>query len=163
MLTETGYAASVDWWALGVLAFEMLFGYPPFFDKSPFLIYQKIAKGSFSFGLGGTVGGKLKPSHQMISKLLKVDRKKRLGCGRHGVEEVKHDRFFGEGLNWRALYEQQVSPPWEPELSGEADCRYLRVLSRMIDVDTAGEVEGEALKMFKAIEDGERMLPPPID
>jgi serine/threonine protein kinase len=164
MLSETGYSYSVDWWALGVMAFEMLFGYPPFFDKSPFLIYQKIAKGSFTFGLSASNAVRLSPIHQMISKLLKVDRKKRLGCGRHGVEEVKQDRFFGgDSLNWRAVYEQQIVPPWVPELSGEADCRYLKVLSRMIDVDTAGEVEGEALKMFRAIDEGERRLPPPTD
>ena len=39
----------------------------------------------------------------MVSKLLRVNRLKRLGCGTHGVEEVKSDRFFGDGLDWRAL------------------------------------------------------------
>ncbi len=97
----------MDWWALGVLAFEMLFGYPPFFDKSPFLVYQKIAKGEFSFGVGGPAVGRL-PAHVLVGRLLRVDRRKRLGCGSTGVEEVKADRFFGHSFDWRALYEQQV-------------------------------------------------------
>jgi protein kinase X len=29
----------VDWWALGVLIFEMLAGYPPFYDDNPIGIY----------------------------------------------------------------------------------------------------------------------------
>ncbi len=108
MLTDRGYGLVVDWWALGILAFEMSFGYPPFFDRSPFLIYQKIAKGEFTFGVGATGAGKT-PLQTTIAKLLKVDRRKRLGAGAHGAEEVKSERFFGEQLDWRALYEKQVS------------------------------------------------------
>ena len=56
----------------------------------------------------------------------------------------------------------QVAPPWTPELSGEADCRHFPGMSRMIEVDSAGEVEGEALRLFRKIEDGEKKLPPPL-
>jgi hypothetical protein len=35
------------------------------------------------------------------------------------------------------------------------------VLPRLLDADTAGEVEGEALRLFRKIEEGEKMLPPP--
>jgi serine/threonine protein kinase len=44
-----GYGAEVDWWALGVLVFEMLAGYPPFYDENPFGIYEKILLGRLSF------------------------------------------------------------------------------------------------------------------
>jgi len=36
------YGKAVDWWALGVLIYEMLVGYPPFFDDDPYEIYEKI-------------------------------------------------------------------------------------------------------------------------
>ena len=29
---STGYTESVDWWSIGILFFEMLIGYPPFFS-----------------------------------------------------------------------------------------------------------------------------------
>lgn len=44
-----GHNWGVDWWALGVLIYEMLSGYPPFYDSTPFNIYKKIALGYFEF------------------------------------------------------------------------------------------------------------------
>lgn len=38
-----GYDCSADWWSLGVIAFEMLYGYPPFVSKSRNITRQKIA------------------------------------------------------------------------------------------------------------------------
>jgi len=35
----------VDWWALGVLIYEMAAGYPPFFADQPIQIYEKIVSG----------------------------------------------------------------------------------------------------------------------
>jgi len=38
----------VDWWALGVLIYEMAAGYPPFFADQPIQIYEKIVSGKVS-------------------------------------------------------------------------------------------------------------------
>jgi serine/threonine protein kinase len=38
----------VDWWALGVLMYEMAAGYPPFFADQPIQIYEKIVSGRVS-------------------------------------------------------------------------------------------------------------------
>ena len=32
---EEGYSYPVDWWALGVLIYEMIVGYPPFYSANP--------------------------------------------------------------------------------------------------------------------------------
>jgi protein kinase X len=42
IIQSKGHNKSVDWWAIGILIYEMLAGYPPFYDESPFGIYQKI-------------------------------------------------------------------------------------------------------------------------
>lgn len=58
-----GYNKAVDWWALGVLIYEMAAGYPPFFADQPIQIYEKI--------VSGKVGGDdqfLKMYHFFISK-----------------------------------------------------------------------------------------------
>lgn len=40
-----GYNKAVDWWALGILVFEMTSGYPPFFADQPIQTYEKIVAG----------------------------------------------------------------------------------------------------------------------
>jgi serine/threonine protein kinase len=34
VLQNVGYNQSVDWWSLGILVYEMLFGLPPFYSKN---------------------------------------------------------------------------------------------------------------------------------
>lgn len=47
-----GYNKAVDWWALGVLVYEMAAGYPPFFADQPIQIYEKIVSGKVkAFGI----------------------------------------------------------------------------------------------------------------
>ena len=45
IILSKGYNKAVDWWALGVLMYEMAAGYPPFFADQPIQIYEKIVSG----------------------------------------------------------------------------------------------------------------------
>lgn len=89
IIQSKGHNKAVDWWALGVLIYEMLAGYPPFFDDNPFGIYEKILSGRIEW-----------PKHMdpiakdLIKKLLVADRTKRLGNMRQGAEDVKRHRWF---------------------------------------------------------------------
>ena len=103
----------VDWWALGILVFEMLDGQPPFYAPTPFEVYKKIChlpnpkikynKHNFDIRAKGFVG-----------KLLTTDRKKRLGCGKGGVLQVKRDKWF-TGLDWKAVGNKQLEVPFLPK------------------------------------------------
>jgi protein kinase X len=39
----------VDWWALGVLIFEMISGVPPFYDNDQINTYKKILSGNIEW------------------------------------------------------------------------------------------------------------------
>ena len=42
MINKTGHDFTVDWWAVGILIFEMLFGTTPFFSRNKRRIYKRI-------------------------------------------------------------------------------------------------------------------------
>ena len=44
-----GHGKAVDWWAVGVLTYEMVAGYPPFYDDDPMKTYKKIILGKYDF------------------------------------------------------------------------------------------------------------------
>ena len=48
IILSKGYNKAVDWWALGVLMYEMAAGYPPFFADQPIQIYERIVSGRVS-------------------------------------------------------------------------------------------------------------------
>ena len=82
-----GPQQGVDWWALGILIYEMLAGYPPFFDENHFVIYQKILSGKIEWPRHMD-----KEAKDLIKKLLVKDRTKRLGSMKGGAEDVKNHK-----------------------------------------------------------------------
>lgn len=50
VLRGYGYDQSCDWWSLGIIMFEMLYGYPPFVSKSRQLTRQKVSLTSWVQG-----------------------------------------------------------------------------------------------------------------
>ncbi|KAL0080624.1 camp-dependent protein kinase 9 [Phycomyces blakesleeanus] len=115
IIQSKGHDKAVDWWALGILIFEMLAGYPPFFDESPFGIYEKILAGKPLF-----------PGHfdllakDLLKRLLVSDRNKRLGNLQSGSEDVKRHKWF-RGVDWIGLLEKSVPAPIIPNYRHPGD------------------------------------------
>lgn len=118
IIQSKGYGKSVDWWALGVLIYEMLVGYPPFADQSPFLVYEKILDRSVEFPDFVDPVAK-----DLIRKLLTKDKTQRLGSGRGGASDVMGHEWF-ETVNWAALESGRVPATDLPRLSSPFDARY---------------------------------------
>ena len=115
IIQSKGHGKGVDWWALGVLIYEMLAGYPPFYDENPFGIYQKILSGRIEFPRHFDFHAK-----DIVRKLLAADRTKRLGNLKNGAEDIKKHKWF-KGFDWNALINLAMTPPIVPELRGEGD------------------------------------------
>ena len=43
IIQSKGHSKEVDWWALGIFIHEMLAGYPPYYDRDAFKIYQQVS------------------------------------------------------------------------------------------------------------------------
>mmetsp|Transcript_28426 Transcript_28426/g.28734 ORF Transcript_28426/g.28734 Transcript_28426/m.28734 type:complete len:356 (-) Transcript_28426:35-1102(-) len=110
----TGHGRAVDWWALGVLCYEMLAGYPPFTADNPFSLYQCIQKARVIFPPQTSAAAQV-----AIRGFLTVDRANRLGCKKGGLQALSKLPFF-KGINWQTVAAQQLAPPIVPVL-GEAE------------------------------------------
>lgn len=118
IIQSKGHNKAVDWWALGILIYEMLAGYPPFFDENPFAIYEKILMRKVEWprpSLDAT-------AKDLLNKLLAKDRTKRFGNMKNGAEDVKRHRFF-KSIDWEDVYERKLKPPIVPRVSYEGDTR----------------------------------------
>ncbi|XP_026308670.1 cAMP-dependent protein kinase catalytic subunit gamma isoform X2 [Piliocolobus tephrosceles] len=115
IILSKGYNKAVDWWALGVLIYEMTAGFPPFYADQPIQIYEKIISGKVRF-----------PSHlssdlkDLLRSLLQVDLTKRFGNLRNGVGDIKNHKWFAT-TNWMALFEKKVEAPFIPKYTGPGD------------------------------------------
>lgn len=51
VFSQKGYNHQVDWWSIGVILFEMVIGYPPFYSDTPQKTCQKIVNWKKHFAI----------------------------------------------------------------------------------------------------------------
>eukprot|EP00731_Ephydatia_muelleri_P018041 Em0011g81a len=115
VILSKGYGSAIDWWALGVLIYEMAAGYPPFFADQPIEIYEKIVSGKVRFPSFFSTDLK-----DLLRNLLQVDLTKRFGNLKGGVADIKQHKWF-ESTDWIAIYQKKVDAPFVPKCKGPGD------------------------------------------
>ncbi|SMQ49329.1 unnamed protein product [Zymoseptoria tritici ST99CH_3D7] len=115
VVSSKGYNKSVDWWSLGILIFEMLAGFTPFWDSgSPLKIYENILKGRVKYP------PYIHPDAQdLLSKLITADLTKRLGNLHGGSQDVMNHAWFAE-VTWDRLAKKDIDAPYVPPVRGGA-------------------------------------------
>ncbi|KAF9278802.1 hypothetical protein BGZ68_008340 [Mortierella alpina] len=113
VLMRKGYLESVDWWSLGVVMFELLFGKRPFRGKSNELLTNSILRDPLPFpdNVDDMVSA---ACLDVLSKLCERDISKRLGCTPDGIEAFKKHPWF-HGIEWDKLITKEATPPFEPD------------------------------------------------
>ena len=109
-----GYDETVDWWSMGVLFFEMVVGYPPFYSDDPKSTCQKILNWKKTFKVPRD-SNLSREAADLIYRMV-TDRENRLGV--NGAAEIKAHPFFA-GVDWQNIHDTRA--PWIPNLSGEED------------------------------------------
>ena len=118
VFTRKGYGQEIDWWSLGIIMFEMMIGYPPFYSESSTETCKKILDWKNNLEIKPEVNIS-KEAIDILKKLIN-DPEKRLG--RNGADEIKKHPFF-KNIDWQHIKETMV-PPFIPELNGPYDTTY---------------------------------------
>uniref|UniRef100_A0A8C1JHL4 Protein kinase C n=1 Tax=Cyprinus carpio TaxID=7962 RepID=A0A8C1JHL4_CYPCA len=117
IILEELYGVSVDWWALGVLLYEMLSGHAPFEAETEDELFECILKDEviYSSWLSNE-------AEDIIRGLLTRDPACRLGCmDRDGGEGAITAHSFFTGLDWEKLNRREITPPFIPRIDSIED------------------------------------------
>ena len=114
ILMRQRYGISCDWWSVGVICFEMLYGCPPFYSEDQATMCLKIThwRSYLQF-----------PPNRGVPDTA-IDFMKRLLCDpqdRMDFEAIRTHPFF-EGVDWTRL--RQYRAAFIPQLSDPLDTRY---------------------------------------
>jgi serine/threonine kinase 38 len=111
VFAQTGYGQECDWWSLGVIMYECLVGYPPFYADAPMATCRKIV--NWKKTLVFPEEAQLSPDAKDLIKHLICDAKDRLS-----FDQIKAHPFFGS-LDWSQL--RQNPSPIPPTLKSDMD------------------------------------------
>uniref|UniRef100_A0A672RRN6 protein kinase C n=1 Tax=Sinocyclocheilus grahami TaxID=75366 RepID=A0A672RRN6_SINGR len=115
ILTDTSYTRAVDWWGLGVLIYEMLVGESPFPGDDEEEVFDSIVNDEVRYPrfLSTEAIG-------IMRRLLRRNPEKRLGSSERDAEDIKKQPFF-RNIDWDALLQRRVPPPFVPAVKGKED------------------------------------------
>ncbi|XP_023668873.1 serine/threonine-protein kinase Sgk1-like [Paramormyrops kingsleyae] len=117
VLQKQAYDHTVDWWCLGCVLYEMLYGLPPFYSRNMAEMYNNILHKSLVLKPNVSNAGR-----EMLEGLLQKERARRLGA-RQDFMELKAHPFFSP-INWDDLLAKKVKPPFVPAVNGPTDLRH---------------------------------------
>ncbi|ORX56754.1 hypothetical protein DM01DRAFT_1334317 [Hesseltinella vesiculosa] len=115
ILLEQKYGRAVDWWAYGVLIYEMLLGQSPFRGEDEEEIFDAILEDEILYPINMS-----RDSVGICQRLLTREPERRLGAGQTDAAEIKQHPFF-RGVNWEDMLAKRVPPPFYPTITDRLD------------------------------------------
>ncbi|KPI38688.1 Serine/threonine-protein kinase nrc-2 [Cyphellophora attinorum] len=137
-----GHTSAVDWWTLGILIYEMLFGTTPFKGKNRNATFANILRDDVPFPDHAGAPQVTNLCKGVIRKLLVKDEARRLGS-RAGASDVKNHAFF-KPITWALL--RHMKPPMVPHQGRALDTVNFRTVKDSGSVDIGGTAPVSKLK-----------------
>ncbi|RLN54538.1 hypothetical protein BBJ29_009479 [Phytophthora kernoviae] len=161
VLAQKGYGKECDWWSMGVILYECLVGYPPFYADEPVQTCRKIVNWKQSFGFPPEAKARLSPQCMDFIRRLVCNSENRLGTG--SVEEIKRHPWFN-GVDWTTL--RSVRAPYVPP-GGGPQFDYVLSQLQVNDPDQCGLQYQELVRQITSnfdefTEPCELPAPPPV-
>lgn len=118
MIKGASYNFAVDWWAYGVVAYQLLEGVLPFESPNLNKLYERIVRSPLRFWKPV-----LNDAKNLIQGLLQKNPEKRLGCSENGEGEIFEHPYF-QSIDWEKIKRKEYTMEFIPELSREQMAQY---------------------------------------
>jgi len=117
IITSKGHDMSADYWALGILIYELLAGRPPFSAKDHMIVYKNIMRG---FNLV-SIPKCIEPSAtDLMQSLCRKSPIMRIGYNKGGMRDIQNHRWFAK-FDWENLRLCRMKAPILPKVKNYTD------------------------------------------
>jgi serine/threonine protein kinase len=132
MIQQTGHNYGIDWWALGILIYEMRIGVTPFFNKNKNLLLTKIQRAKVIFPDKEKYNLEYSDEFvNIVETLLSKNPAQRLG-NKNDVHEVLAHPWFAD-INIEDIESEKIEPPLKPDVkSGQVDFKYFNLKQQTV-------------------------------
>ena len=118
VLKKQDYGRAVDWWCLGVVTYEMMYGLPPFYSRDVSEMYDNILHKPLR------LRPHISPSaRNLLEGLLRKDKTQRLGSEQGDHHIIMAHPFF-RSINWELLHQRKLEPPFNPNVRDDLDLQH---------------------------------------
>ena len=110
VILNKGCNRPADWWSLGILVYELIFGVPPFYDNNVQQMYKNTILNKLKFPRS------IQCSPEAIDFMIRMLEKKpakRLGSIADSLEIINHPWF--SDIDWIMLMDKKIVPPYKPK------------------------------------------------
>jgi CRP-like cAMP-binding protein len=147
IILSKGHDKGVDYWAFGVLIYEMLVGRSPFYayGTDQVSLFKRIVQVKYSFPPGSVVN---EITQDLIQRLIVRRQSNRFGCLARADMDIRDHAWFSV-ITTDKLLKKQIPAPWVPQIKDPLDASHF---------DSYKHVENEVPANKPALSSGQQDL-----
>ena len=154
VIEKKGYGKEIDWWSVGIIFYEMLVGFPPFWSDKDTPKATGLKLKNFKKYLNIPKGVKISDAAKKLIFDFLSEKDKRLGL--NGIDEIKNHIFFKD-FDWEHI--RQMKPPFVPKLVFDSKGNYKFMKRKSLQIYTSKEnINSKSIFELKQEKDKENKL-----